>query len=85
MKSRVWFGGVISEGSLRTALGSPGFRPASRAYRNFTYLMRTNGENMKKIYQKPALLRREQLSRVTAGPLPSDFVPAPNGSGPIDE
>jgi hypothetical protein len=40
---------------------------------------------MKKTYQKPALVRREQLSKVTAGPIPSDFVPAPNGGGPVAE
>lgn len=28
-------------------------------------------------YQKPTLLRREQLSKVTAGALPSDFIDGP--------
>jgi hypothetical protein len=27
---------------------------------------------MKKTYQKPALVRRDKLSKVTAGPVPSD-------------
>jgi hypothetical protein len=29
---------------------------------------------MKKTYQRPAITRRENISKVTAGPIPSDFV-----------